>query len=464
MKVRIALRTTQGKILREWTVWDMASVIGAFIGLFLFFSSPPSNPMIANWGQWIAPVVLVGATLRLSITLVMSLKSIGVHYYKNTMPRTSKLIRSKIQLELKNTVLNSTEDIGHELDGAQRDEQTLIKASKDNLITNPDIAPLEWLPNDNPIVKVLRTIPANTYDLQIEREKLLKNLVQITEGTANTKPIIKFVVAAVQPSIILAASRLITNNNLGDWIETHIDTVTGPEAVNKAISLRKDPSLGDASVVFVAPLSAVLTKPSKNSNENPRTFFSPVCSLLREPQELLLVENGKRTPIRAAKLFYYDNSTAEEYVAHSHDAFHGLMVQKPITDYESYKQLLYGIEVNAEAIQPGDGVVVWPPLTKHFISRDLEDGHYVDEGILGRSRTYSRIMLYADKRLFDTNNDNAIKFARLFVRLLIFEMRLLRENKDGWFFRHMYLNFPGTEGYKILKGYQSQFKNMLAPN
>lgn len=238
---------------------------------------------------------------------------------------------------------------------------------------------------------------------------------------------------------------------------------TGPETVKEATSICKDNLDKNCTypvTIFAAPLSAfVLSEFSKSKINNfyPNEFFYPICNLIDERQEILVVENGKTTPLRKGRLHYYDNSTAEEHMAHIYGSVHRHMSFHPIEDYETYKEVLYGTKGLIDVIKSGDGIIVWPPLTEHFMGRNVSSGHFVSQGIESITHTNSKIFLYCQKDIFDSPDTEYSELSHLFMRALLFELQHLKyqlEEPVAWAYKYSW-------DRKYLSKYKHQFNDIV---
>lgn len=345
----------------------------------------------------------------------------------------SSLARQKMYREFESFPNFSPDDMLRELERAKSDEDKMYNASRAGLIDNTQIWRCDWnnlnqLPDH--ATKILEVSPGKEYKSYLSQAR--EDFAQLVsdaelDGTAK----ICFFVSPVQPSILMAASKVIADCNGHDIIELYNRTLTGPLTVQAArdrVSRITHESL-DQQVIFAAPLSAFCTAPAMPNENSPNQVFSPVINLLNERQDVLVVEGGANTPVRRGVLYYYNNSTAEECVGRFDLSLLKYFDLCAVSDYDSYKLLLAGQAIpQGPTIGAGDGIITWPPLTDYYVGKSIGAGYY-KSGVFELGSTFeSRIMLFAEKRVFSDASSFESRLAWAFMRNLnmeLLEMNLL---------------------------------------
>ena len=125
---------------------------------------------------------------------------------------------------------------------------------------------------------------------------------------------VEFYVASVQPAFYLEANRIKRRAKIESCLDINVATNTGPATVEHCLERVKDGASSgkERLICFVAPSSAFVT--AELNSFDPREVFSPAITLTRELQHIYFVESGSSSPTGVRRLFYLDNSTAEECV------------------------------------------------------------------------------------------------------------------------------------------------------
>lgn len=344
-----------------------------------------------------------------------------------------ELLRKKLEEELQSFPNTYQDNFQDQLTKAQGDERRLVTANRLGMIENPKVWECHWPRIDQLPVAARRfrevepTIPELRASLN-EAVDRLRNFV------ASRGRSILFLVSPVQPAILRAAT-VVAKAAGGDLISIRSSTTTGPETVRDAVSARRDSLSGGNGglVFFAAPLSAFCLAPAEPGAPSATEQFQPVCCLAIERQDLLAVEAGSSLPIRKETIFYYENSSAEEFIAGLEVKALEVVNLEPIDSFDEYKRLLNGTTRSGQPrLQPGDAIVTWPPLTKAFDGKGTSAGGYfrIDDS-LAKAPLESRIMLFADDRsLKDPVPDGPWCFVECLVKQLL--LMKLEHRKGSW--------------------------------
>ena len=188
--------------------------------------------------------------------------------------------------------------------------------------------------------------------------------------------------------------------------------------------------------VFVAPLSAVVTFVPKalrgGTNDQvsqakfPDDFYVPIFPMIRELQNVLYLQSYDSLSPSEPKIWYYNNSTAEECVAIGGEKITQIYRTDKVDEFSKYLDLISGDKKTKSGLNPGDGIVVWPPLTDVFEGATFSNGVLVrKKGSDAKFSAESQIMLFADKEML---NHSDKQIATLFLKALVLEMRSLQRS------------------------------------
>ncbi len=379
--------------------------------------------------------------------------------YTNSAFYISNLLRRKVIAEIDSASFFSGNDIDRGIQAAKSDYEVLHQAAEATKLNNSQLALVDWPLLENSVLyrQLLDISPAED-DFSIRHRDVLDHLHRLYEGAESEEPLVNFQVASVQPSLIAMVKLIQSKYNFGRLIKLSGVFSSGPQTVKHCMNERKRSPSDLPKQVFAAPLSAYITHLTDCSEDDPGLYFSPVVTLFPEVQQFITIENGSKTPVHHSRIFYYDNSTAEEYKAHVHDQLSHFTRFEAVTSYDKYKQLLRGEDQpDLGSLQPGDAIAVWPPLTEFFLGRRNGCGHFVENGISGITEAQSQIMLFCDRDVLGEPSDSAQAFAQYFIELLLLEIRRVKHQHNGvnsWFYKYVMTT-------RHLRGYKSVFLAMV---
>lgn len=400
--------------------------------------------------KFVGAVFGVISTLRISSVLI---KNALLHVYRNSPFFISQLLSKKVIAEIESSNFINGSDVESGIDDAKSDYKVLESAIGNRPSSQANISSIDWDGlKSSDLYTYLLDISPDHVDFNRKHEELTNQLNDIYKELDNENAIIKFQIASVQPSLISIIKTIKSRYKFGKSIQLSVSFSSGPQTVNFCTNEKIRNSNSTPILLFAAPLSAFVTKEFSDLIDNPSSYFSPVVRLFPEVQQLITIENGNKTPVSHPRVIFYDNSTAEEYKERVYEQLSPFVKFEAVKSYEKYKQLLKGDTQNEYApLKPGDAIVVWPPLTDFFIGRKNGEGHFVRNGIDGIDHSHSQIMLFSDKSILnvDSSNKNE-RFAQLLVKLILFEMRKMKQNYKGVFgfwYKH-FLTAKNLHGYK----------------
>lgn len=354
-------------------------------------------------------VSAVSVAWTISKSVFETIKYSVIDPYRDRKMMGNRLLKKKIEVDIKNFCFAKQITIDQEI-------QSILSDSQPHRFSH--ISSSSLLNEKNTFWEIDESIFSNKYykairDIRLTStkgemyEKYEKTIEEIWKAKAklNLNSSIELNVAAVQPAFYYIFNKVIKDGSIEDICTIKKDFETGPQTVSSTI-LEKIKNK-NTLVAFISPLSAFLTAEIMDGSKkiDPREFFVPIISLTEEDQILFYIEGGSSIyPRSKPRLFYLNNSTAEESVARLDNSFHSKYWVYPIDNYDDYKKLLNGetiIEKNSLKLENGDGIILWSPLSDHFQNKELNDRYIFDSTRLSTSdlhgKSTSRIMLFGEK-------------------------------------------------------------------
>lgn len=331
--------------------------------------------------------------------------------------RTKSLFLKKINYDIRNSQLNSSENIKSEIAGAIDDAQkmkSIINDTGNGWINNKDFWEIELNNFSNPVNdKIIKDFPVLDKDLKSQYTKEINNIIQVAKGLPE-KLSIEYYVAAVQPAFYIHLKKVINDCKLNQICKIIPNTLTGPQTVLKCMELKHKNLKPNTILSFIAPLSAFVTAEYKNGQPScidPRIYFSPLINLAAERQTIFYVEGNTSLPVPKRNLYFLNNSTAEECIALLNEELEKRFEPCVIEDFSDYIKLLNGVPLNdGTQLSKGDGIVLWSPLSDHFDEKDVNNkflkGKDQESNFEFANYSKSKIMLFGEKEL---NNYNEIQ-------------------------------------------------------
>lgn len=293
----------------------------------------------------------------------------------------------------------------------------------------------------DPELRRIREYAISSKKFNKDRRATQQRLKALSKDTKNK---IQLLVATVQPSIILAAQRVISSSNCKNSIEIVNITTNGPDTVAEAVARRNcnGDSDDEPYICFAAPLATMtayqaggLVSDDRSQTDhvevNPYNNFVPVTALIEEKQEILFLQDYSRTPLyrRRPKLYYYDNSTSEECVAKLAIKFQKRYEVVAERDYALFKDHLSDSYIPGRSMEPGDAIALWDPLITYYKDRAIGNGVLSRFKESDKVSNFSQIFLYADTRIADTALQDRELIVH-FLRALIMELRVLKRETN----------------------------------
>jgi len=386
--------------------------------------------------------------------------------------------QGKIRDDISNCSLGSAGEIKNSIKNVVSDSENLkivINDEENIWLDNAEIWPINTEHFQTEIYEAIKENFTSADRKIIERYNEQIKIVQQKSGKLKNKEKIRFYVAAVQPAFLLACNKVIKDAKIYDKVLSDSPTSAGPETVEHCIDLKLRMLENDFDaqelILFVAPLSAFITAQIQDKNSekfiDPRLHFQPVISLTKETQNIFYLEGGSSAPTNERRLFYLNNSTAEECVANLSKHLSRFIPQR-ISTYEEYKYLLHGKKIKGDLeLQPGDGIVLWTPLSKYFDLSTVGTNHIAsiinkNLNVELKNQTYSRIILFGDSE-YQSVSPELTDFYKSFI--LAFSLNLIVTHKkllikDWSRFKGLIGSPIGNlnDTYKIfIREYQSDF-------
>ena len=350
------------------------------------------------------------------------------------------LFKSKINEDINNaTTLSSVEEIKKNISVAIEKSEKVKKLSEDERVK-------KWMNNniinviDNGIFTnstfryIIDGYSSQKSQLEKKYNETKKEIEDFDKTSLGSKKI-EFHVALVQPAFFVTMKQVIEDAKIEDYCEAKSDTQTGPETIKRCIELYDNTQQKSIFYSFVAPQFAYTTlevyKDKKTNNlVKPGDFFVPIINLTNERQEVLFLE-GKNSLPRENKLFYLNNSTAEEYAVEKFVSIDSIFSPEKIDDFSEYKMLLKGEKIRGDLyMREGDGIVLWEPLTTFYLNKRIRNSHLkkpkTSDPDVFQNYSDSKIMLFVESAL-DSENHNFAKFYNLIMKAFILKVHLRQQ-------------------------------------
>lgn len=414
---------------------------------------------------WILVIKAIAATVAIALAWMRGVNGVvlwvawGIH--EHVLLRT-RLITNKVREEIRTFPNRSRDTYENEIKEAKRDARILDTACESRIVTNERTQTMNWIDRRRQLA--LCKIPNNE---DTRRDHLKACLAALRDQAHKISgKSVEFYVSPVQPSIIYVLNKIKQTCDLGDTLSIHSHSNTGPQTVWNAatgiLSSTEDERQSQIRM-FAAPLSAyVMYDPSSpetpDGHEELSTFFEAVCVLIKEQQDILVVDDGNRVPIRKSRILYYNNSTAEECWAKSASVTQPIFSKAIIDKYEEYLAYLQGgAPQNEQPLKPGDAIVTWPPLTRFYEGKAVGSAHFNRKNVFEKNLTsMSRILLFTEKRDIG-RSDDLNKFEDLLIESLIHTMLDLRITYEKrWLPTHVF------DHWKFLSPYRSMFRDLIS--
>lgn len=372
--------------------------------------------------------VLFMRTLSVTVALIGFVKSFrriikGIFFSisalsrKFLFPILSKTF-AKVKDEIKSFPVNSDENFTAEIKLAKYTSKMLSEASELGRINNKVVWELHW-PESQLERKRLAEIsePETSEKTKLEGfPRSIDSLKASLDGLKDDDARIEFVFSPIQPSVLKLIRRISDLVKVVPKVHIAQNSTTGPMAVKVAYE-KKISNLKRGSenlVVLIAPLSAFCTFSIDEYSIDqelllgPSEYFIPICPIISEPQNLLIAEGESVAAVSDRTIFYYNNSTAEEFIAKFTPELLGVYSNiVSIENFSDYKNLLNGgTSSEGYKIKSGDAIVTWPPLTNFYEGRTVSESNELKYFVRNPSlEIRSQIFLFADKNCFGLENE-----------------------------------------------------------
>jgi hypothetical protein len=399
--------------------------------------------------KWFVAIKILAAAIAFTLASIRLAKGSwlsAIWWLNQNMLLALRLAASKLKTEAKRFPCTSEENFLAEIQSAKTDAVSLAEAAASQVITNATTQEITWA--SSVAIEAISKIPLNQNGLKANIDSLAERLTGLAQSELAKK--IRFYVSPVQPTILFCVEQIIKQAKIEQFVEVNSSSWTGPRTVRGAVLGIRDRPEGEASDeirMFSAPLSAYVMydhqDPETNTpNISLKDHFECLGVVAKEPQEILLLDDRRRIPVRKGRFLYYNNSTAEECWARLDPSIHTLFERTPVDNYDHYLAYLRGgtPSVGQMPLLPGDAIVTWPPLTSFFDGKSVGKAYYASEALFGASaHVDSRILLFREK--FDeTETENVKEFAGTFTHAMILALyrlhldsgRLNLNLVDGW--------------------------------
>lgn len=381
-----------------------------------------------------------------------------------------------------------------------KDKETFLFKIKKNEYTqklnalhiNKKIWRSDWCYWETPRLSEIRRYSTDENAVRMERINNLESLIVLCEYAETQNCKLKFYVANIQPSVIIAVERIAkVVDPAKNYIEIITETHTGPHTISEAVKAKKEhPKTSLKSIkamitgekerteiiCFVAPMAAFCTyqhnqfaSMGENNNVDPNDYFVSVTTVIEEDQEILFVEDYTRTPYKKPRIYYYNNSTSEECIAKLDKIVWDQYDLCEINDFDTYRHLLSETYTEGRSLEPGDGIALWAPLIEKFIDKKVATGILRPHSQRPLFKKVSMINIYADKEVIEKGSEVVRQFHLTFIRAIILEMRCLQLEYIyscwgycGWVKkRFSWSKWPWSELYLLKKSHLNSFKRSI---
>lgn len=390
----------------------------------------------------------------------------------------ARLYNYKILIDLKRSNLLSEGTIREETQQAIRLSKIYTKAINDNnhkWIDNKKFYGIDKRLFKNEISKVIVTDFPNTLTkCKKDYNDLIEKIKEILARSNNSdENHMEFKVALVQPAFSYILGKVLKECDGEKFCKINTNSLTGPQTIRSSVEIKLNNPTHNKLVTFIAPLSTFITAQISNEDgteSDPRHFYVPIISLTSEDQELYFIEGSTSIPNGKRKLFFYNNSTAEECVAVLNDTLDERFEPQRINDYENYKQLLNGNSIIEDGLkmESGDGIVLWTPLSEYFREKDISDNFFSDFNCLqnyrfNSNKTESKIMLFAEKDLSHYNLEHQLLY-KLIINALVLKIAIIKRELEGNKLVSLIRTFEvKLNSYKYSQSERNEFLRLFKP-
>ena len=360
---------------------------------------------------------------------------------------------NKMRDELRFYPNRSPDSFLEEISKSSADESRMFLAQDLGLLKNQTISHHKWPDSGGPMRDLINGHLKHGHWSE-EYHSSIEKLQVIKRASSLYSELIQFYVSSVQPSIQFCANEVVEDFEGQNLVTIEDGMPTGPEAVQFAYDQAKA-AQNMRTVLLVAPMSAFITFDHKENDPMISDVFRPIACLVKERQDILLLQVNSNNSLRKPTLFVYNNSTAEELLSRIDDSLicpSGVFNVSFVNDFSEYKEILNGrISENGKRMLEGDAIIVWPPLTEYYQGKIIGEAFLTlaNPQVLSANRE-SRIWLYGQKSMFDAPEKHELAWQ--FVKCLC--QKMLAEEEIGHSFLGACLGFNKLG--QFLRGYRTR--------
>ena len=390
----------------------------------------------------------------------------------------SRLYNYKVLIDLKRSALLSEGTIREETNYAIKLSKIYIKAIKDKnhlWVDNKSFYSIDKRHFKNNISREITTDFPNTLKkCKVSYQDLIEKIEALVSSI--NEPIetqLEFKIALVQPAFSYILKKVLNESKANKICAINTNSLTGPQTIRSSVEFKSNVSNQKKLIAFIAPLSTFVTAQIHNDNGeelDPRNYFVPVITLTSEDQELYFVEGSSSVPNGKRKLFFYNNSTAEECIAIINKSLNERFIPSRINDYEHYKLLLNGSSIIDEGVkmESGDGIVLWTPLTEYFKDRDIKNKYFSNFSSQENynyisNRSESKIILFAEKEL-SIYSSEIQKLYKLVLHAMVLKIAIIKRELEDKKMMSLWRTFQiKFNSYKFSESERSEFLRLFKP-